>query len=191
MRRMRHLITSAVVLCLGILCVAAEPAAKKDPPQAAEYLVGEMHIQDLPEMNYVYGSSETTFDKMLDVINKYIPIITKGIEEGQLRSGGSAMFVYKGMTEDMSKPFTLEIGWCVPPEAKAFGELKVRKVKAAKCATMLYTGSAANMSKVYEKLMPAIKAAGLTPAGDMREMYLYWENPESANNVIQVQMEVK
>jgi effector-binding domain-containing protein len=191
---MRHLITCAVVVCLGVLCVAAEPekpGAKKETAKAAEYLVGEMHLQDLPEMNYVYGSSETTFDKMLDVINKYVPMITKGIEEGQLRSGGSAMFVYKGMTEDMSKPFTLEVGWCVPPNAKAFGELKVRKVKAARCATMLYTGSVANMSKVYEKLMPAIKAAGLAPAGDMREMYLYWENPESANNVIQVQVEVK
>jgi hypothetical protein len=39
--------------------------------------------------------------------------------------------------------------------------------------------------------MPAIAAAGLKPSGDMREMYLYWEGPESANNVIQVQMEVK
>ena len=191
---MRHFITCAVVVCLGLFCVAAEPEkpeAKKEAPKPAEYLVGEMHVQDLPEMNYVYGSAETTFEKMLDVINKYIPVMTKGIEEGELRSGGSAMFVYKGMTEDMSKPFTLEVGWCVPPNAKAFGELQLRKVKAAKCATILYTGSVANMPKMYEKLMPAIKAAGLTPAGDMREMYLYWENPESANNVIQVQVEVK
>ena len=188
---MRHLISFAVVLSLTLLCRAAEPEVKKEPPKPAEYLVGEMHIQDLPEMNYVYGSSETTFDKILDVVNKYIPVITKGIEEGQLRSGGSAMFVYKGMTEDMTKPFTLEIGWCVPPNAKPFGELQMRKVKAAKCATMLYTGSLANISKVYEKLMPAVKAAGLTPAGDFREMYLYWENPESANNVIQVVVEVK
>jgi len=188
---MRHLISFAVVLSLTLLCRAAEPEVKKEPPKPAEYLVGEMHIQDLPEMNYVYGSSETTFDKILDVVNKYIPVITKGIEEGQLRSGGSAMFVYKGMTEDMTKPFTLEIGWCVPPNAKPFGELQMRKVKAAKCATMLYTGSVANISKVYEKLMPAVKAAGMTPTGDVREMYLYWEGPESANNVIQVQVEVK
>ena len=194
MLRMRHLITSAVVVCLGLFCVAAEPEkpeAKKEPPKPAEYLIGEMHVQDLPEINYIYGTSETTFDKLLEVVNKYIPVLTKGIAEGELRTGGSAMFVYKGVTEDMSKPFTLEVGWCVPENAKVFGDLKLRKVKAAKCATILYTGSVANMTKVYEKLMPAIKAGGLTPAGDVREMYLYWENPESANNVIQVQVEVK
>ena len=182
-----------VLLVVTISTFAADPPVEKKPPVAgaAEFLVGEMHLQNLPEMNYVYGSAETTFEKLGEVVSKYIPMLTKGLEEGQLRSGGCAMFIYKGMTEDMSKPFTLEIGWCVPPEAKAFGELKARKVKAAKCATMLYTGSLANISKVYEKLMPAVKAAGLTPAGDFREMYLYWENPESANNVIQVVVEVK
>jgi hypothetical protein len=90
---MRHFIPFAIVLSCALVCRAAEPEARKAPPKPAEYLVGEMHIQDLPEMNYVYGSSETTFDKILEVVNKYIPVITKGIEDGQLRSGGSAMFV--------------------------------------------------------------------------------------------------
>jgi effector-binding domain-containing protein len=181
-------------MAMTVSTLAADPPAEKKAPAAAgaaEFLVGEMQVQNLPEMNYVYGSAETTFEKIGDVVNKYIPMLTKGLVEGQLRSGGCAMFIYKGVTEDMSKPFTLEIGWCVPPEAKAFGELKARKVKAAKCATMLYTGSLANIAKIYEKLMPAVKAAGLTPTGDAREMYLYWENPESANNVIQVVIEVK
>ena len=39
----------------------------------------------------------------------------------------------------MSKPFTLEIGWCVADNAKDVGELKVRKVAAGKFATLLYT----------------------------------------------------
>jgi effector-binding domain-containing protein len=64
-------------------------------------------------------------------------------------------------------------------------------VPAAKFATMLYTGSTANIAKVYEKLMPAVAKAGLTPAGDFREMYIYWERPDSLNNVIQVQVELK
>jgi len=195
MAGMNSLLACALVLLVMTLSTfAADPPVEKKAPApavAAEYLIGEMHIQNLPEMNYVYGSAETTFEKLGEVVGKYIPMLTKGLEDGQLRSGGCAMFIYKGMTQDMSKPFTLEIGWCVPPEAKAFGELKTRKVKATKCATMLYTGSLANISKIYEKLMPAVRAAGLTPAGEVREMYLYWENPESANNVIQVVVEVK
>ncbi|MDB5321228.1 MAG: AraC family transcriptional regulator [Phycisphaerales bacterium] len=101
------------------------------------------------------------------------------------------MFIIRGMQEDMSKPFTLEVGWCVSDNTKAAGELKLRKLPEVKCATMLYTGRVANIAKVYEKLMPAVAKAGHTPAGDVREYYLNWEGPESLNNVIQVQVELK
>jgi effector-binding domain-containing protein len=187
---MRHLIFAAIVLCFAFQARAAEPA-KREAPKPAEYLLGEMHIQDLPAVNYIYGGAETTFDKMMEVIGKYMPMLTKGMDEGKIRPAGSGLFIYKGVKEDMSKPFTLEVGWCVPDNAQPVGELKVRKIPAAHCATLLYTGSAANISKAYEKLMPAIDAAGLKPVGDMREMYLYWEGAESVNNVIQFQVEVK
>jgi effector-binding domain-containing protein len=188
---MKSCLTCAAVLLLTLSALAADPAVDKQALKPAEYLVGEMHVQDLPAVTYIYGSSQTTFDKMMDLVNKYIPLLTKGIEDGTIRAKGPAMFIYKGVQEDMSKPFTLEIGWCVADDAKDVGELKVRKLPAAKYATMLYTGSTANASKIYEKLMPAIAKAGLTPAGDVREMYIYWERPDSLNNVIQVQVELK
>src|SRR5258706_6749404 len=188
---MRHFIPCALALFLAIPSLAAEPEVKKEAPKPAEYLVGEMHVQDLPAVTYIYGSSQTTFDKMMDLINKYIPLLTKGIEDGTVREKGPAMFIYKGVQEDMSKPFTLEIGWCVADDAKDVGELKVRKAPAAKYATMLYTGSTANVAKVYEKLMPAVAKAGLTPAGDVREMYIFWERPDSLKKVVQVQVELE
>jgi effector-binding domain-containing protein len=188
---MKSCLTCAFILLGTLSTFAADPAVDKQAPKPAEYLVGEMHIQTLPAVNYLYGGSETTFEKLKDVIDKYLPMLTKGIEAGEIHPKGQAMFIYKGVQEDMSKPFTLEVGWCVSDNTKAMGELKVRKLPEVKCATMLYTGSVANIAKVYEKLMPAVAKVGLTPAGDVREYYLNWEGAESLNNVIQVQVELK
>ena len=43
----------------------------------------------------------------------------------------------------------------------------------------------------YEKLMPAVFAAKLTPVGESREVYLYFEGVDSPNNVVQLQIGVK
>jgi effector-binding domain-containing protein len=188
---MKSCLTCAIVLLLTLAARAADPAVERQVAKPAEYLVGEMHVQALPAANYLYGSSETTFEKLQEVIGKYIPLLVKGIEAGEIHPKGQSMFIYHGVQEDMSKPFTLDVGWCVSDNTKAAGELKLRKLPEVKCATMLYTGSVANIAKVYEKLMPAVAKAGLTPAGDVREYYLNWEGPESLNNVIQVQVELK
>jgi effector-binding domain-containing protein len=92
---------------------------------------------------------------------------------------------------DMTKPFTLDIGIETVDDAKPTDDLKVRKLSRFKCATMLYTGSLQNLSKVYEKLVPAALAAGHKLTGESREFYLYWEGPDSKNNVVQVQVGIE
>jgi effector-binding domain-containing protein len=183
----------AAILVLTMQTFAAEPAkeVKKEPAKPAEYLIGEMHVQTIPAQDFIYGSAETTFEKIGDVVNKYIPMLVDGIKEGKIIQKSCAMFVYKGIGQDMTKPFTLEVGWCVTDKAKEVGELKLRKTAEFKCATILYTGALSNIGKAYEKLMPALLAAGYQPSGESREMYLYFEDPESVNNVVQIQMGVK
>ncbi len=182
------------VFMVAAQTLAADAPAKEAPkaaPKPAEYIIGEMHQQTIPAQDFIYGSAETTFEKLGDVVNKYIPLLVAGINEGKIIQKGSAMFVYKGIGEDMSKPFTLEVGWCVNDKTKEVGELKVGKTAEFKCATILFTGSLSNIGKAYEKLMPAVMAAGLKPSGESREMYLYFESPESVNNVVQIQMGVR
>lgn len=182
---MKQIITAVVVLS-AVFVRAEEP--KKQP----EFTVGELRVQSFPEFNFAYVSAETTFDKIAQTIEKSMAPLAKALEEGKFRPTGTMLFVYKGVAEDMSKPFTLEIGYIVNDGAKAGGEVKLRKTPAYKCATVLYSGAIANLSKGYEKLFGGLGAAGLTPVqGEFREMYLYWEKPESVNNVVQLQVGVK
>ena len=190
---MLRYIAAVALLALAAQTFAADAPkeAKKEPAKPAEFIIGEMHVQTIPAQDYLYGTAETTFEKMGDVINKYIPMLTDGIKSGKITQKNCAMFVYKGVSDDMSKPFTLEVGWCVDDKTKEQGELKLRKTAEYKCATMLYTGPLSNIGKVFEKLIPAIKAAGYEMTGESREMYLWFESPESPNNVVQVQVGIK
>jgi effector-binding domain-containing protein len=166
-------------------------AVARPATQPAECLVGEMHIQRIPAINYFYGSAETTFAQLPETTGRIMPDIIKSQEEGKVRSVGPDLFVYRGLTGDMGKPFTLEMGFPVAEDAKAFGNFRIRKLDPVRCATILYTGPTARISKAYEKLMPAIFAAGLKPTGESREFYLYWENPDSLNNVVQIQVGIE
>jgi effector-binding domain-containing protein len=190
---MKQLFAASVILVVTAACIAAEPEPKKadNPAKPPEYTISEMRIQTIPAKNFIYGSATTTFEKLGEVIEKFIPLLSKGMDDGKIRPEGSCMFVYKGIQEDMTKPFTLEIGWLVSDKTQAQGELKVRKTDEFKCATVILSGKISNISKAYEKLMPAVMEAKLTPTAETRELYLHWEGPESDNNVVQIQMGVK
>jgi effector-binding domain-containing protein len=183
----------ALLFCLTRPLAAAEPAEGKKPAApAAEFLVGEVHYQTLPEVQYLYAAAETTFEKQLEVINKYLPKLREGIQSGAIVTQGSCMFIYKGVNgEDMSKPFMLEIGWVVGDKAKDLGDFKLRKVDASRCATLLFTGRMNDIGKAYEKMIPAVAASGNTPMGEARELFLHWEGADSPNNVVQIQVPVK
>ncbi len=156
----------------------------------ADYLIGEMHVQTLPAITYLYGSGQTTLEEIAKTVEQLLPGLLKSVEEGKTHGAGGPLFIYVGM-EDMSKPFTLQVGMPVKEGTQGFGEYKVRKLGEYKCATVLLTGSVAHLGEAYEKLMGAMEKAKLTPAGESRESYLYWEGAESANNVVQIQMGIK
>src|SRR5205814_254550 len=75
--------------------------------------------------------------------------------------------------------------------APAADEAKVREAEPFNSATFFYTGTVNDQGKAYEKLVPAMKAAGLVPTGEEREMCLYWEGVESGNNVFFMQVGIK
>ena len=91
----------------------------------------------------------------------------------------------------MSKPFTLQVGMPARPGVKAGGDLKARKLEPLRCASIVFVGTVDDIPKSYEQLFKDVSAAGLTPTGENREVYAYWEGPESVNNVVVIQIGVK
>lgn len=54
-------------------------------------------------------------------------------------------------------------------------------------ATAYYTGSVKHMGQAAGKLYEIMMANNLRPTNQYREIYLYWEGPESPNNVVEIQ----
>jgi effector-binding domain-containing protein len=181
----------AVVLCSlpGIMRGEEKPAAKG---ANSGVTIGEMRIQDVPAMTFLYLTAETTFAKMGEPVMQGFDKIFGSAVEAKLLIARPTMLVYQGGPHyDPQKTFNLEFGIVVGDDTQAVGDCKVRKTEAFHCATILYTGPVDQQGQAYQKLIPAIKAAGHTPTGEEREMCLYWEGLESANNVFIMMIGIK
>lgn len=183
-----QVIALAVAFAIAAAAVAAEQGGPATRP--AEYLIGELHMQDLPAFTYFYRSAETTLPKVGQTVEALMAPINKAAEEGKVRVSGPAVLFYGDFIAP-DQPFTIEAGYPVPENTAAFGDFRVRRIPARRCATLLYTGPLPQIRRAHEKFWPAIFAAGLKPAGGVCEVYLYFENPASPNNVVQFQVEVR
>ncbi len=193
MRRIPVSVTGLLATMICLLCIAADtpkPAVAKQ-----QVVVSEMRIQTMPPLTYLCATAETSFAKMGEPVQTAFDRVFGVAAEAKLLIARPTMLVYQGNPHlDPQKTFKMEIGIIVADETTLpdnAGDLKLRKTGVFKCASVLYTGPVDQQGKAYEKLIPAIREAGLTPTGEEREMCLYWESNESPNNVFLMQVGVK
>ncbi len=188
------------VALAGLMCAAAAAqtpttkpaAAKAASPAGPAFVVTPMRVQELQGAGtFVYVESETTFAGLKETIAKLMKPLDEAMNSGKFQPGSPMIFVYTGVAGDMSKPFTLQIGMPARSSATAAGEIKVRKLEPLRSATLVYSGSVMDIPSAYQQLYTNLFPAGLMPAGENREIYTYWEGPESVNNVVVIQVGVK
>jgi effector-binding domain-containing protein len=198
-------VVTLVVLSLALCCSPAATGGADDTDakaagskaaaaaQAKGPAVGEVRIRTLAPRTYAYVATETTFAELGNAIGDAMAKIQKAVEDGAVKVDGPFVLVYpKGSAHATpDKPFQLHIGLMAKDDSKGGGDVKVRKTEPFKAATILYTGSVMEIGQCYEKLFPAIEKMGLTPSGEEREFTLYFEDLESPNNVVMVQVGVK
>ena len=200
MRPLQAVFVMAVALVIVVgssLLPAADEAGKAAAAAAGPkpgVSIGDMRVQTIPALTYLYVPIETSFEKMGEpVVDGYNKVFSAAADS-KLLIARPTMITYEGgphVNFDLTKTFKAQVGIVVDDNTQAAGEAKVRKTEPFKCATILYTGTVNDQGKAYEKLIPAMKAAGLQPTGEEREMCLYWEGVESENNVFFMQVGVK
>jgi len=199
---MRSHATILAVVALGVLCstaIRAAPekpdrgaAAPPAPPTEASPLVGELRVRTMAPVTFAYIEVETTFDRLGDAIGEALPKLNEASDAGRAKIAGPFGLYYpKGAHAQPDKPFPVQIGHVVREGSTGGGGVKVRKAEPFKCATVVYTGPVAEIGQSYQKLFPAVAAAGLKPSGEERELTLYFESAESPNNVLLIQVGVK
>jgi effector-binding domain-containing protein len=172
-----------------LLFMTSQSRTQADPPPASSS-VSDMRLQDLKDYSYAFVSTQTTLNKLQDAIAQLMPKIDAAVDSGALRVMGPYVFTYHGASSDPNKQFTLDIGVIVKDgNAKPDG-IQLIKVGPLHCATVVYSGPAAQLPQAYGKLYGEIGRRGLQPTDICREVYLYWEGPNSVNNLIQLQADL-
>jgi effector-binding domain-containing protein len=155
---------------------------------ARESSLGPMRQQTIRGFTYLSATTQTTLATIQQVVVPTTEKLLKAMRENSISPRGPMIFTYHGVTGDPRAKFKLEIGMPVEEGAKAPEGFTVSRVEPFKCATFLYTGAVDGIGPAYQKLIPQIFEAGMMPGMISREFYLYWEDPQSPNNVIQIQI---
>ena len=162
-----------------------------DPADMPEFVMTELRVQDFPAVTYLYTQQETTIGELGQVIPGMLQKLEEAIDGGEVKVTAAPLFIYEGTTGDMSKPFQLLVGFPVREGTKAPDGLQVKQLEPYHCATAIYSGAMEHVGQAYQKVFTDIFAAGLKPVGGSREMHMYFESPESPNNIFQIQVGVQ
>ena len=186
---MRGSVVLAMIgVSLAILRAADKPAPSTTAP-ATDYAVSEMHIQTLPPTTYWCGAAGTSLDELNRAAGKNLEAAFQARDKGKVWFIGPVMYIYH--ITNPTNPLTLDVGIVVPEGAPAPPELTLRKTEPFPCATVLYTGPMSNVRQAWDKLYKSMAEKKLERSGEARQMHLYWEDSESKNNVIQLQVGLK
>jgi effector-binding domain-containing protein len=180
------LVITSLLLCGAV--VRAGPATL--PAADPELRIGEVDLQTVAPFTYAFVRSQTTLTDLHKTIGELVPKIEDAISHGVVHPSGAMVFTYNGATGEPDKKFDLRVGVYIDRKVEAGSGIETSDEPALKCATLVYRGSLAHLKEAFAKLYQEIGARGLTPTDVSREIYLYWEGPDSPNNVIQLQAEL-
>ena len=172
---------AAVLFSACSLCDAAAPATQPD------YSVSPMRVQRLAGATYFYTEKTTTLAQIHGTVDKAIPALMKSITDNHIQVVGPVVLDYQGISPNPQLPFELRIGVIVSADTQPAGDFRVDQLAPIKAASVIYTGPLQNLKAGYDAVFRSLFAAHYLPTGETREYYLYWEGPDSVNNVIMIQ----
>jgi effector-binding domain-containing protein len=186
---MRPVVAVLVALLGGIL---PGPGGTRAQQPAGATHIGDVFVQTIPAQHYVHGSIDTDFKSMREPVGKTLDALGAAAKDKKVQFKSPLLHLYHGGAHAApGKPFKMETGFFVAEGVKEVGDFKVRQLPRFKCASLFYVGPGPRIGEAWQALYAALPGKGLTPTGEEREWYLYWEGPDSPNNIVQVQVGVK
>lgn len=185
---------SVMGVALAILVAVVLTMGKELPgdEKSASPQIGTLLIQSIPARHYLSANIETDFEGMGKPVVEALTLMDELSKEQKVGLRGPVVHFYHGAPHQRPNVrFRMETGFLVSEGTKGFEKLTVRELPPFKCASVLYVGPGNHIGDAWQALYRSLRAKGLTPTDEERELYLYWESGESPNNVVQVQVGVK
>jgi len=183
------ILVSSVVLFMA--CTMARADSPTTAPSDQGFSLTSPRVGQLAACTYLYTTLQTTYAQMNTVATPTVHDVETAMRNGGIAAMGAPIFIYKNAGADPNAPFTLEIGFPVAGGTEAVGNLQVANLDATRSALAVYFGPLSNIGKAYEQLFGDVVALGEMPASERRERYVYWEGPDSPNNIILIEIALR
>jgi hypothetical protein len=143
------------------------PSHRVSPP-TEQTLAGEPAVAYLARRPTPRTAQSVIADATADLLAD--PAVRGGV-------AGPVVLVYRGATTDLDRPFDLEIGVVVRPDVKPTGKgVAVHPLPPLRALAVTFDGPASALDKGYDRLLPEVRARGLRPTGEVREVYARWQD---------------
>ncbi|MGH8047676.1 MAG: GyrI-like domain-containing protein [Chthoniobacterales bacterium] len=173
----RHLIL------LPLLLLSCSP--KKIEPKAAE-----VAVKTVPETLFLCVVGEATPAQISEFAEKSIGPLFETLGKLGQQPAGSLEFIcpsWQGENAKMKIIFAIPIAKEFPVEAPYY----IWKAPAFKCAWAEYKGPMSGIKDAWMKFGGEVEQSGNKADNSVREVYLNWAAPESADNRTELQMGVE
>jgi effector-binding domain-containing protein len=154
-----------------------------------DFMISQMRVLDLPEMNFFYATSQpVVFEKLDEVLDPLLDGLYEARRLASITEPGPDIVRYYRAGGAESNLYYMEVGISVKPETQPVGAAMVKKLPIYPCAGVLLWGSLAHIVQAYDSLKQAMQEAGLQHTGEVRESTYYFESPVSPNNLMGIFM---
>ena len=155
---------------------------------AGEGPITEVRVKEVGPRAYYSLKKEVKLAEMHEFAVEAITELIKKATEQKLGQGGPIMFTYHNFTGDPEQKFTTEIGLPVfKKDVEKSAGPYIRETTKFKCASAIFQGPLSKLGEAWAAFVTAAMQKGV-PTGESRELYLYFENADSPNNIIELQM---
>ena len=133
-------------------------------------------------------STKVTLKTIMQDIGTLPEELLQDMQNQDVVADGPMIFVYRGCS-DCEQPFDLDITQPVASSDNYKGKYEAKTLEPFKCVERTYNGSMHEMSaKGYEPFMADVEKSGLNLSDQCREIYTFYEGPDSDNNITEIQL---
>ena len=137
---------------------------------------------------YFYLEGKTNLKNLMEFAAPTVDLTYAEAARLQLEKTGPIEFVYLGASSDMEKEFTLQIGFPTKDPKPTERGFQFRQSSDFKCLKFTYKGALKGIANEYEKIYEYLWNNSIKHTDEIREIYHFFEYPDSPNNVTEIQI---
>jgi len=134
---------------------------------------------------------KATLKTIMDDIGNLPDEIMQDCQQQEIEIMGPFIFEYRGADGNPETQFDLEMALPVKEGLNYQGKYKYKTLAPIECVEQRFTGPLSQLEeKGYGPLMNAMQEQGFAIKDTCREVYTKWVEPESPENIIELQMAI-